>query len=74
MRANLWNRFQNATGRSLRTVGICIDSAYGDSKIQYPGGGVVVVRGDGTVGTRYFVKDGKLDGEAAALVVVEIEI
>lgn len=74
MRANLWNRFRDASGRSLRTVGTCIDSAYGDSKIQYPSGGVVVVRGDGTVGTRYFVKDGKLDGEAPALTAVEIEI
>ena len=71
---NLWNRFSDLSGRSLRTVGTCIDSAYGDSRVQYPGGSVVVVRGDGTVGTRYFVKDGKLDGEAPALTAVEIEI
>jgi len=42
--------------------------------IQHPGGGLVQVPGVDTVGTRYLVLDGKLDGEAQALVNLEIEI
>ncbi|MDS4020679.1 MAG: hypothetical protein RKR03_09275 [Candidatus Competibacter sp.] len=71
---NLWRRFSDLTGRSLRTVGTCIASEFGESVIQYPGGSQVRVKGEGTAGTRYFVLDGKLDGEAPALVALEIEV
>jgi len=71
---NLYQRFSSLSGRSLRTVGTCISADFGECRIQYPGGSVVAVKGAGEVGTRYFVQDGKLDGEAAALVSLEIEV
>lgn len=71
---NLYKRFSDLTGRSLRTVGTCISSANGESVLQYPGGSLVRVRGVGTVGQRYFVRDGTLDGEASALVGLVIEV
>lgn len=71
---NLFKRFSDLTGRSLRTVGTCIASDYGESTIQYPGGSRVQVQGTGTESTRYFVRDGKLDGEAPALAALTIEI
>ncbi len=71
---NLYQRFSDLSGRSLRTVGTCISADFGECRIQYPGGSVVAVKGAGEVGTRYFVQDGKLDGEAAALVSLEIEV
>lgn len=42
--------------------------------IQLPGGTEIQVKGAGTVGTRYYVLDGKLDGEAPALDLLEMEI
>lgn len=71
---NLWRRFVDLGGRSLRTVGTCIASEFGESMIEYPGGFAVKVQGSGTVGQRYFVRNGKLDGEAPDLVALEIEV
>ena len=71
---NLFRRFSDLTGRQLRTVGTCISADFGECTIQYPGGSVVRVKGAGTVGTRYFVLDGKLDGEANALPSLTVEI
>lgn len=71
---NLYKRFSDLTGRKLRTVGICISADFGECTIQYPGGSAVRVKGTGTPGTRYFVLDGKLDGEAPTLPALEIEI
>lgn len=71
---NLFKRFSSLTGRSLRTVGTCTDANVGECTIQYPGGSVVRLQGAGTEGTRYFVLDSRLDGEASSLKVVEIEV
>jgi len=71
---NLFKRWSDLNGRSLRTVGTCIAADYGECTIQYPGGSVVRVKGAGTPGTRYFVLDGKLDGEAPSLPSLTIEV
>lgn len=71
---NLFKRFSDLNGRSLRTVGTCISADYGECMIQYPGGSVVRVKGAGTPGTRYFVLDGTLDGEAPSLTSLTLEI
>lgn len=71
---NLYKRFSDLTGRSLRTVGTCVSSANGESVLQYPGGALVRVQGEGTPEQRYFVRDGALDGEAPTLVGLEIEV
>lgn len=71
---NLFRRFQDLTGRSLRTVGTCIDADFGECLIQTPGGSTRRVTGAGEVGTRYFILEGKLDGEAPSLVSLEIEV
>jgi len=72
---NLYRRFADLTGRRLRTVGTCISADFGECTIQYPGGGGLVrVKGAGVVDTRYFVLDGRLDGEAPSLGSLEIEV
>ena len=71
---NLYKRFSDLTGRSLRTVGTCISADAVECSIQYPGGSIVRVQGAGTVGQRYFVRDGRLDGEAPGLVSLVIEV
>jgi len=71
---NLYKRFSALTGRSLRTVGTCISADFGECTIQYPGGGLVRVKGAGVVDTRYFVLDGRLDGEAPSLGSLIVEV
>lgn len=71
---NLYKRFADLTGRRLRTVGTCVDASFGECTIQYPGGSLVRVKGAGVIGTRYFVLDGKLDGEASSLQSLTIEV
>ena len=71
---NLYKRFSALGGRSLRTVGTCLSATFGECTIQYPGGSIVRVKGAGETGTRYFVQDGKLDGEAPSLVSLEMEV
>lgn len=71
---NLFKRFSDLSGRSLRTVGTCIAADFGECTLQYSGGSVVQVKGSGTIGTRYFIQDGRLDGEAPSLVSLEIEV
>jgi len=71
---NLYKRFSDLTGRPLRTVGTCVSAAFGECTIQYPGGGLVRVKGAGTVGQWYFVLDGKLDGDAPTLTAMTIEL
>lgn len=71
---NIYRRFSDLTGRPVRTVGTCISAAFGECVIQYPGGGTITVQGAGTVGQAYFVRDGRLDGEAPELPALEIEV
>ncbi len=71
---NLFKRFSALTGRSLRTVGVCIDADFGECTIEYPSGSQVRVKGGGVEGSRYFVIDGRMDGEAPDLPTLTIEI
>lgn len=72
---NLWKRFADLTGRSLRTVGTCVSAAAETALIQYPNGSVVRVKGSGaTTGKRYFVANKRLDGEAPNLPNIVVEI
>jgi hypothetical protein len=71
---NLFKRFSDLTGRSLRTVGICIAADFGECTMEYPGGSTARVKGAGVLGTRYFMLDGRLDGEAPALDSLELEV
>jgi hypothetical protein len=71
---NLYRRWQDLTGRSLRTVGTCISATAGECTIQYPSGSLQRVKGSGTPGTRYFVLEGRLDGEAPSLPALTFEV
>lgn len=72
---NLWRRFQQlANPPTLTTVGVVVSADFGECTVQFPGGSTMRVQGTGTVGTHYYIRDGRLDGEAPMLVVVEIEI
>lgn len=71
---NLFRRFSDLGGRATRTVATCVSADSGECTIQYPGGGLARVKGDGVEGIQYFVLAGRLDGEAPALVTLTIDI
>ena len=74
MNTNVFKRFEDLTGRPLRTVGTCVAADFGECTIQYPGGSRVTVQGVGTVGQDYFVLNGRLDGDAPALTALTVEV
>ncbi len=72
---NLYKRFSDISGgRKLRTVATCLSSNAGESWMQYPGGGLAKVKGEGETGTLYFIFDGRLDGAAPQLSALTINI
>ena len=72
---NLWRRFQQmANPPSLVTVGTVVDAEFGYCTVEFPGGSQQRMQGAGTIGTSYFIRDGRLDGEAISPDVVEVEV
>jgi hypothetical protein len=72
---NLWRRFQQlASPPSLVTVGTVVDADFGEYTVEFPGGSRLRVKGAGTLGTSYFIRDGRLDGEASSLTAVVVEV
>ncbi|WP_410054127.1 hypothetical protein [Cupriavidus sp. BIC8F] len=55
-------------------VGTVVSITSGVAAVQLPGGGLVQARGDTTVGTRVFVRDGLIEGTAPDLTVVLIDV
>lgn len=56
------------------TVGEVISSVDGKVIVELPGGGRLTARGEGTVGTNVFVRDGVVEGPAPALTIEVIEV
>lgn len=46
----------------------------GTVTVTLPDGGIVQARGDGTVGTKVFVRDGAVEGDAPNLTIELIEV
>ncbi len=72
---NLWRRFQQlANPPSLVTVGTVVAAEFGSCTVEFPGGSQQRVQGAGTLGQSYFIRDGRLDGEASSPEVVVVEV
>lgn len=72
---NIWRRFQAlANPPSLVAVGVVVDADFGECTVAYPGGSQQRVKGAGTVGQAYFIRDGRMDGEAPTLAATVIEV
>lgn len=56
------------------TAGEVISSSGGKVVVELPGGGRLTARGEGTVGTNVFVRDGVVEGTAPALTIEVIEV
>jgi len=72
---NLWRRFQQlADPPNLVTVGTVVDADFGYCTVEFPGGSQQRVQGAGEEGKSYFIRDGRLDGEASSPNVVVVEV
>lgn len=75
---NLWKQFESLLAGPPRLLGdVVTDHQDGTVTVQQLGGGLLrVAVGEQSVaeGARVFVRDGRLDGEAPALPMHEIEI
>lgn len=72
---NLFSRFQDlALERQSKSIGTCVSADFGECWVELPGGSLLRVKGAGVVGTRYFVLNGRIDGEAPALESLVIEV
>jgi hypothetical protein len=75
MSENLFIAFRQVAGlMPLRTVATVISASFGRCVVEYPNGARAEVRGAGTPGNRYFIFDGRLDGDAPTLATLEIEV
>ena len=72
---NLWRRFQQlASPPSLVTVGVVVAADVEECTVEFPGGSRLRVQGTGEIGQSYFIREGRLDGEAPSLTAVEVEV
>ncbi|WP_367154640.1 hypothetical protein [Methylomonas sp. HYX-M1] len=72
--ANVWTAFTSLLPRDPLLVGTVASSANDVSVVTLLDGGVVSVRGTGTVGGRVYIRAGRIEGPAPAMGVNEIVV
>ncbi len=72
---NLWRQFQNLLPTSVTLIGTVV-ATHADHtvSVQLLDGGLLRAAGSAVEGTRVFVRDGRIEGEAPESPQVEIEI
>jgi hypothetical protein len=72
---NLWRQFQDLLPTSVTLIGTVV-ATHADHtvSVQLLDGGLLRVAGSAVEGTRVFVRDGRIDGEAPSLPLEVIEI
>lgn len=72
---NLWRQFEDLLPDSPLLLGtVATHHADGTVTVELLDGGLLRVTGNGSVGDRVFVRDGRVTGDAPILPTVEIEI
>ena len=72
---NLWRQFQDLLPTSVTLIGTVVAThADHTTTVQLLDGGLLRAAGVAAEGTRVFVRDGRVEGEAPELPQVEIEI
>lgn len=72
---NLWRQFEDLLPDSPLLLGtVATHHADGTVTVELLDGGLLRVTGNGSVGDRVFVRDGRVTGDAPTLPAVEIEI
>ena len=72
---NLWRQFQDLLPTSTTLIGTIIATHIDQTvSVQLLDGGQLRVTGNATDGTRVFIRDGRIEGEAPELPQIDIEI
>lgn len=71
---NLYRQFRQLLPDPPLHAGIVVEVGASRVVIALPGGGLVLGRGEATLGQTVFVRDGVIEGEAPSLPQVDIEI
>jgi hypothetical protein len=72
---NLWRQFQDLLPTSTTLIGTVVTThADHTVSVQLLDGGLLRVAGSAADGTRVFIRDGRIEGEAPELPQVDIEI
>ncbi len=74
MTTNLWKAFSDLAARPPLQVATVLSVSGGIARVQFPGGGELLARGEAQVGEKVFVRDGVIEGAAPSLPLFQIEI
>ena len=74
MTTNLWKAFSDLVARPRLQVATVLSVSGGIARVQFPGGGELLARGEAQVGEKVFVRDGVIEGAAPSLPLFQIEI
>ena len=74
MTTNLWKAFSGLVDRPPLQVATVLSVSGGIARVQFPGGGELLARGDAKVGEKVFVRDGVIETQAPSLPLFQIEI
>lgn len=71
---NLYQQFRQLIPEPPLQAGIVIETGAGDALIALPGGGLLRARGEASVGSTVFIRDGVIEGDAPALPLEVIDL
>ena len=74
MTTNIWKAFSNLVARPPLQVATVLSVSGGIARVQFPGGGELLARGDAQVGEKVFVRDGVIETQAPNLPLFQLEI
>lgn len=72
--ANIWKQFSVLVARPPLQVATVLSVSGGVARVQLPGGGELLARGEAQAGEKVFVRDGVIEGSAPNLPLYQIEI
>ena len=74
MTTNIWKAFADLVTRPPLQVATVLSVSGGIARVQFPGGGELLARGEAQVGEKVFVRDGVIETQAPNLPLFQIEI
>ena len=71
---NVYTQFIELLPKRPLQVGTVTDYSGGQARIELPGGGILYARGNASVGSHVFVRDGAIEGDAPNLPTESAEV
>lgn len=72
--ANPYKRLLGLLPQRPLQLGTVVDVDLGSVSVELPGGAIVVVRGDASLGDNVFFRDGAIEGPAPSSSISDIEV